>query len=425
MDFNGTLENGAELYTCLNPNLRGFCLSLWVRRGSMHEPEDAHGLTHFLEHATFRSISERMAGQLYPTLTRLGLNFDASTYTNYVRFEMSGLAEDFDTGLDILLMALDPPTLSLDGIDRERRRIQTEIREEDAQESAEAFANAAVWRGTQLARSIAGTNHSTNLIGFDALREEHARWFAKGGFFFCATGNVPDIGALKARLGALVPGPAAPVFEAAPVPPAFFHRDARVEIQDRSYTWVRFSFDVDTRRYSEMAFISLMEYLLGDMGALYMALSEDTGIVYNLDDCFDRYSNIGCMSFEFEVEPQRLNEAIDIVVETLKRSQTASDEALDDARLGGLRDDGVKQDHICSFNNAWGYDNGIKHSGFTTLEARAKAYASIDPETVRAIAREVFRPDNAVLCIRGNKRRIKEEAIREMILRLGSEGKEE
>ena len=75
MDFNGKLENGVELYTSLNPALRGFCLSLWVRRGSMHD--EHHGLAHMLEHVTFRCISERMGGRLYETLAGLGLDFDA------------------------------------------------------------------------------------------------------------------------------------------------------------------------------------------------------------------------------------------------------------------------------------------------------------------------------------------------------------
>ena len=124
MDFNGKLENGVELYTSLNPALRGFCLSLWVRRGSMHD--EHHGLAHMLEHVTFRCISERMGGRLYETLARLGLDFDASTFTGYVRFEMSGPVERFREGLDILMMALDPPELSVAGLQMERLRVMTQ-----------------------------------------------------------------------------------------------------------------------------------------------------------------------------------------------------------------------------------------------------------------------------------------------------------
>ena len=418
MDFNGTLNNGVELYTCLNPALRGFCLSLWIRRGSMHEPGDAHGLVHFLEHAVFRSISERMGGRLYAQLTARGLCFDASTFVNYVRFEMSGPAEAFQAGLDILMMALDPPALTLEGLNMERRRIKTEIREEDAAESSDAFANSMVWRGTQLARNIAGTAHSVNLIGLDSLRAEYARWFSRGNFFFCATGHVPDVPALLARVGGIAPGSAAPVVEAAPVPPGFFRRDARVIVQDRGYTWLRFCFDVDTSRHSEAAFMNLEEYLLGDVGRLYLALSEDTALVYDLNDDFERYANIGNLSFEFEVEPRRAGEAIDCVVAALNGAKEAGDDALEAAKQCGIYGDWLKEQAVCTFNNIWGFDNGIRHGGFRSAEQRLEAYRAVTPEEMRQIAREAFRPENAVLCARGSRRRFDADGARQRLLRL-------
>jgi len=301
----------------------------------------------------------------------------------------------------------------------ERRRIQTEIREEDAQESADAFANGWVWRGTQLARSISGTNHTTNRIGFQALRDEHARWFSRGNFFFCATGNVPDVGKLMSRLGAIEPGSVATVVEDAPVPPDFFHRGAAIHAQDRGYTWLRFSFDADTARHSEMAYMNLEEYLLGDVGKLYLALSEDTGLVYDLSDDFERFANIGCMSFEFEVEPGRLYEAVDAVVGALEETKCATDAALEGAKAGGIRNDIIKRDYVCTFNNQWGYDNGMRHCGFETLDQRTAAYAGVRPEEIRRLAREVFTTANLTLCIRGNKRRIDTERIRGILGKLG------
>ena len=419
MDFNGTLENGVELYTCLNPNLSAFCLSLWVRRGSMHEPREAHGLAHFLEHAIFRSISERMGGQLYPTLRRLGLDFDASTYTGYVRFEISGLAGHFDAAADILLMALDVPTMSLEGMRLERLRVQTEIREEASEETADYFANSRVWRGTPLARSIAGTKHATNLIGFQALNEEHARWFSPGNFFFCLTGNAPDAAGFARRLAAIRVTGDAPVIERAPVPEGFFHRDAAVEVQDSAYPWLRFCFDVDTSRHSEMAHIILVDYLLGDLGRLYMELSEYTGLVYDLNDYFERFSNIGCLCFDFEVEPAQLLRAVDVVVDVLNDAKRVDAPDLLDFMAGGAKDDRIKEDYVCTFNNYWGYDNGLRHCGFHSADERRAAYAAVTPAEIAALAREVFTPDNAILCVRGNKRRIDVGAIHSRLLRLG------
>ena len=418
MDFNGALENGVELYTSLDPKLNGFCLSLWVRRGSMHEPRDRHGLAHFLEHVLFRAISERMGGRLYEWLIERGLDFDACTYANYVRFEISGVPEAFEEALELLLKVPEPPELSLEGLDRERRRVLAEIREEDAEESGDGFANAHVWRGTPLARSIAGRAASVNRIGFDSLREEHARWFSRGNFFFCATGSVPDLPGLKARLSALTPTSAAAVQEDAAAPAEFFHRGAGVVVQERYYGWARFCFDVATDRASEMALMLLLEYLLGDMGKLYLALSEDTGLTYNLDDYCERCANVGNLCFDFEVEPNRLYEAVDVVVDALNAAKDAPDADLLAARQGFLRGDVLKQDGMCAFNNTWGFDNGLKHCGFVSPEARRAAYRAVEPEDVRRLAREIFTPDNALMCVRAPRRCADRVALRERLMRL-------
>ena len=417
MDFNGRLENGVELYTCTNPSIRAFCLSLWIRRGSMHEPAEHHGLAHFLEHAVFRSMSERMGGALYRRLARLGLNFDACTYTSYVRFEISGPAARFGEAVDIMMMVLEPPVLSVEAIDLERGRIQKEI-EEGAGDAADSFANAIIWRGTQHARTIAGTIHSTNLIGFEDLKCEHARWFSRGNFFFCATGNLPDMASFIDRLRDIAPGEGTPVVTCAPVPEVFFHRDADIEIQDADYVGLRFNFDVDVARHSEMAHMLLLDHLLGDLGRLYLALSEDRALVYNLNDSFERFSNVGNLSFDFEVERKSVGEAVQIVVDELNRAKAMGEDDFETQREAFLAYDELLQDDACRFNNYWGYDNGLYGAGFESPEARMEAYRRISIEELRAMSREIFRPDNLTLCLRGREKWFSRGKIRRILIKL-------
>lgn len=419
MNFNGQLPNGVELYTCENPNIGAFCLSLWVRRGSMHEPEECHGLAHFLEHAIFRSISERMGGGLYRRLAELGLCFDACTYVNFVRFEISGPPERLNDAADILMMALDAPELSLDGIALERGRVRREIWEERAEDSADYFANGVAWRGTRLARTIAGTAHSVSLIGFEVLKREHARWFSRGNFFFCATGRIGDAGYLRERLGALkiVSGP--PVAQAAPVPERFHRRDAEIELQDGETAWVRFCFDVDAARYPEAVHMLMTEYLLGDLGRLYLSLSEDRALVYNLNDCYERFSNIGSLNFDYEIDKKHLMETLEVVAGELNAAKKMDAAAFEACRRCFIMDDRIKRDHVCTFDYLWGYDNGIKGCGFESAADRERAYLDVKVEAMREMAGEVFRPENLSLCLRANERHVDREGIRSILMRLG------
>ena len=419
MNFNGTLPNGVELYCCLNPELPEFCLSLLVRRGAIHEPRAQHGLTHFLEHAIFRSISERMGRALYPTLTRLGLTFDASTYSACVRFTVSGPSAQAETGLELLMMAIEPLCLPLDALNLERRRVQAEIREE-SEDDADTFAHTRVWKGTAMARSIAGTAGSVNRIGLESLAAEQARWFVAGGFCFCATGGM-DEAALIGRLGGLRVAPGEPATPNAPVPEAFFRRDANVAVEDASYTWLRFCADVDTAHASPLALTLLTEALGSDYGRFYLALSEDTGLTYAVNDYFERCANIGNYYFDFETERTRVPEAVDAAVAMLNGLKHAPDDFFEDVKKGFIRREACLEGDAERFNSAWLYDNGRWRCGFQSRRQREDAYAAVPPEELRRLARAVFVPDNLLLCVRGRKRSLQVEDLRERLRRLAEE----
>ena len=415
MNFNGTLPNGVELYTCLDPTLPEFCLMLLVRRGPLHEPRDKHGLAHFLEHAVFRSISERMDRQLYPTLTRLGVDFDATTYETHVLYTVTGPAAQAEFGLDLLLMILDPLRLSLDALNLERRRVQAEIRESD--DSADAFAHNRVWRGTPIARSIVGTAASVNRIGLESLAAEHARWFTAGGFCFCAAGSI-SLDLLRARLEALDRPQGEPSSQASPVPADFFRRGAAVAVDDASYTWLRFCVDLDISRHPPLALTLLTQALRSEFGLFYRTLSEDTALAYGINHYFVRCANIGSFTFDFETPPERLGEAVDVVVDMLRRLRNAPDGFWHDVIAGYIALERCQECDAQAMCEAWLFDNARWRCGFSDPDARIAAYAAITPDALRALAAQVFVPDNLLLCVRGNKRRIDPAELHERLMRL-------
>lgn len=48
--------NGISIYSLTNPNLRSFCLSLYVRAGSIFEDISNNGISHLFEHVVFRNL---------------------------------------------------------------------------------------------------------------------------------------------------------------------------------------------------------------------------------------------------------------------------------------------------------------------------------------------------------------------------------
>ena len=59
MNERSVSVNGISIYSLTNPNLRSFCLSLYVRAGSIFEDLSNNGISHLFEHVVFRNIKNK------------------------------------------------------------------------------------------------------------------------------------------------------------------------------------------------------------------------------------------------------------------------------------------------------------------------------------------------------------------------------
>ena len=57
-------------------------------------------------------------------------------------------------------------------------------------------------------------------------------------------------------------------------------------------------------------------------------------------------------------------------------------------------------------------------SGYSSIEERTRLYKSVTPERIREIANIVFRPENLVLTMKGNKKKIDTKKLEEIIKKL-------
>ena len=112
MEKQRTLKNGIKLYSYKNPDVHGFFISLFLKAGSMYESAEESGITHFLEHVSIRNVNALMNGELYPTLDKYGIEFNASTYNEMVQFYISGATKNFKLASEIISKIISPIVLS-------------------------------------------------------------------------------------------------------------------------------------------------------------------------------------------------------------------------------------------------------------------------------------------------------------------------
>lgn len=409
--------NGVSIYSYKNPALHSFYISAFVKAGCMYEDSACSGITHFLEHILIRNVNFLYGMELYRLLDKLGLEFNASTYSEMVQFYVSGGSKNFRTGAEIITKILHPVSLKSEDIDAERRRIKAEIRESDDKNSLATFTNKIVFEGTPLASSIVGTNRALDRISARKLEEYRKSVLTRENMFFYVTGSFTDedLDALAEFIESASVGSAEKRDNLAPVPKKFGNRDNEIGIKSADYYMVRFTFDIDMTKYT-MAEIDLLYDLLlsGYNSRLFVELSEKRGLFYDINGAVERYRNIGTLYFTYEVKEKDICEAIAMTVGILNSIKEKSGVEGELTRAGYVDNAYMLYDDSRELNFTFSYDNHIMNAGYASVEERKKRYESVSAERLSEVAAEVFRLCNLTLTMKGKAKKIDVEKIKEI-----------
>ena len=414
-----TTQNGVDIFYYKNPGIHGFYISLFLRAGSMYE--QISGITHFLEHAAIRNVGAMMDGQLYPTLDRCGLEFNASTYSEMVQFYITGSSPRFALASEIIARVLSPIILSASEIKTERERIKAEIREGDDKTSLATFSNNIVYQGTTLARTITGTLGGVDKITKTALEAYRREIMTAENMFFYVTGNFSegDLAHLCGEIEKHQLSQGVAQENIAPVCDAFGKRDGRVHVKNADFTMLRFAFDMDMSVMTISETDLLYDMLLGGYNSrFFMEMSEKRGLFYDISGSSERYNNIGSFVFSFEVRGGSVYDSVQTVVDLLRefKANAPCEEAM--MKAGYVDNAYLLYDEPRELNFTCGYDNHIMNAGYTSVEERAEKYRSITPERIREVANIIFRPENLTLTLKGNKKKIGTVSLEDIIKRL-------
>ena len=418
MEQKRIAKNGIPVYSMINENSHGFFISMFLKSGCMYEKEDENGITHFLEHVAIRNVNKLMGGSLYRELDRYGMEFNASTYSEMVQFYISGAECHARTAVQMISRLLCPIVLSKSEIDAERERIKAEIREVDDKSTLAFLSGTEVWAHTPLARPITGTLGSVSRITLTKLEEYRKRVFNKDNVFFYVTGNVnnDNLSYLCDLIGAYELFGDEIHDNIAVLPDSFGKRQKCIKFKNADFTKIRYSFDVDTSRVSCAELDLLYDTVLGGYNSeFFIELSEKRGLFYDLGGTVERYRNAAVFSFSYEIKETKLYEAAQMTAELLKTYVTRTLD-IDRCMKAGYVDNAyMLLDDARDLCFTFAYDNHVLGLGYGGIEDRKRAYESITPERLCEVAKEVFRPENLTVAIKGNKKRIDLQKLENII----------
>lgn len=419
MEQTRITKNGIVIYSYPNEHLHSFCVALYVKAGCLYEAENENGITHLLEHLAFRNIDRLMDGELYHVLDRCGLSFNASTYKEFVQFIITGALEHYDQAIEIITKVFEPLVLTKEKIDLEKQRVKAEIWEKAYEKSLDCFTDQIIWKGTGLTRDIAGKIGPLSRLGKNQLEQAHKRMFSRNNVFFYLTGNVKEtqIDQLEEKLLAYPMEETVPLrTNEAPVPENFSRRDGMVDIKNNDYCFVRFSFDIDVKKYKNAELDLLYDILFsGDSCVVYQELSEKSGLIYSFDARFEQYKNIGNIYFSYEVRHNALMESIKIILQKLHDLKNSMEGALFYVIAPYVDNAYIMYDDVDDFNWTFAYENHIIDCGYQSIEDRKNAYSQVTEERLKELVRDILRKDNLVVTLKGQKKKIDLDEVKKLI----------
>ncbi len=417
-------DNKIKIYQYPGDHVHSFSLSMYVKAGSMYESDGENGISHFLEHIVIRNINHIMDGQLYRYLDRYGLLFNACTYKEFVQFEITGAAKNFKKAADVFVKLFEEISLPAAEIDIERNRIKAEIREDDDRDKLTFFTNQITWKETSLSHTITGNSSGLNRMGKNVLKTAHKKMMVPDNLFVYVTGRAGEL-EIDYLIGALekyeLNEGTLDRKNIAEIPSGFGNRDGIVTTKKSKDSVIRFSFDLELD-YPQAAYMLLYDILFDcENSKLHQALSEEAGFIYSFDSGIEEYSNIGMLCFQYEVQPAKLTESVEIVVRLLKELKKGITDELDYVRPAYTDNSEVILDDPSELNWMLAYETHILAKSPADIELRKTEYESVTPEQLTMLARDIFCTKNLVVALKGKKSLKTERKIRDLVSELDQE----
>ena len=96
------LPNGIRVVTEFHPSSHAVSMGIWVLTGTRDETPDIAGVSHMLEHMTFKGTKTRTSYQLAKSLESLGGELNAFTSRENTCYQALVLKDDWSVALYVL-----------------------------------------------------------------------------------------------------------------------------------------------------------------------------------------------------------------------------------------------------------------------------------------------------------------------------------
>ena len=393
-----SLPNGARVLTEAMPGVRSAALGFFVGVGSRHEDPAHNGCAHFIEHMLFKGTHRRTAADLARDMDAIGGQFNAYTTKEHTCFHGRTLDIHLDRSLDILSDMLFHSKFAQEDIDTERGVILEEISmyEDTPDDLVSERLNAAVYKGSPLARPILGTQATLSQVTGESLAAWQRTHYAPGSLVASLAGSFTDAQVRKLCdcLSALEPGEENTTRPAA-YRPAVTVRKKAIEQNHVILAYPSITY-LDDRRQQ----LALLNSILGGgcSSRLFQEVREKRGLCYTTYSYVSDNADTGLLGIYTGTNREQERAALDTiraVVSDLAEhgpTQEELDRVRDQVKASILMGAESVQSRMSRIGVAQ-----LLYGRVRDTEETMALYDAVTRDQLRDLAQELFRPEAASL----------------------------
>lgn len=314
------LNCGAQVVLEKIPYVKSTCVGVWVKAGSVNENASNYGISHFIEHMTFKGTPSRNAKQIAEDIDRIGGQINAFTGKEATCYYVKTLDSNINQAVEVLLDIFFHSTYDEVEMEREKQVVYEEINMHDdspEDDVSDTFYEA-LFDNHPLGTEILGTKEILAALTPDDLRKYVDENYTIGNVLISVTGNFDEekiLETFEKHFKQLSKKEQPKVIYPDTYKPKFIFKERDIE-QAHICMGVRGA-KLDDELYYARHIVSGI--LGGSMSSrLFQSIREEKGMAYSVYSYLGSYKNDGCFTIYAGVGQDKLPETIKLIKEELK-----------------------------------------------------------------------------------------------------------
>jgi predicted Zn-dependent peptidase len=311
------LDNGVRIISERVEHLRSVSLGIWVNTGSRDETRSENGVSHFIEHMSFKGTRHRDVLQIAKELDIIGGLSNAFTGKENTCFHGRVLGRHFGRLAEILSDIFLNSTFNALDLEREREVILQEIcmMEDTPDDNLHTLFTGLFWDGHPIGWPILGTGETVSAISKETILNYIQKSYIPEEILVVAAGEVDHsdmVSFFKPLFETLSCSGENRSGRSAPVSQGGFSTHHKVLEQVHICLGGRAPSQLDEKRFACAIFNTILG---GNMSSrLFQEIREKRGLAYSVYSFLSTYVDAGLLGIYAATEPKHLN----LVLQTIR-----------------------------------------------------------------------------------------------------------